>query len=90
MDGGAGAPAEPEEADGDEEGADHGGREALFGFELAASVELGFDVFVEVVEERGTMFNFASEWEETLCYNRVVVIGSAFGIGDSHYQDRPY
>lgn len=35
-------PAEPEQADGDAEGADHGGREALLGFDLAVGVELWF------------------------------------------------
>ena len=48
-----GGPAEPEEADGDAEGADEGGGEALFGLEFAGGVELGFDDFVEVEEEGG-------------------------------------
>ena len=49
---GAGGPAEPEEADGDEEGADEGGLEADFGPEEPPVVELRFDVSV-VVEEEG-------------------------------------
>ena len=52
VDGRAGRPAEPEEADGDEEGADEGGLEADFGAEEAPLVELRFDVSV-VVEEEG-------------------------------------
>ena len=48
-----GGPAEPEEADGDAEGADEGGGEAFFGLEFAGGVELGFDYFVEVEEEGG-------------------------------------
>ena len=52
VDRGARGPAEPEEADGDEEGADEGGLEADFGAEEPLLVELRFDVFV-VVEEEG-------------------------------------
>ncbi len=52
VDRGAGRPAEPEEADGDEEGADEGGLEADFGPQLAPVVELRFDVLAVVVEER--------------------------------------
>ena len=44
-------PAEPEEADGDEEGADEGGLEADFGLDAALGVELRFDVAVVVDEE---------------------------------------
>lgn len=46
-------PAEPEEADGDTECANEGGRETEFGFEFSVGVELGFGEFVEVPEERG-------------------------------------
>ena len=49
----AGRPAEPEQADWYAEGADEGWREAFFGLEFAFGVELGFDVFVHVPEERG-------------------------------------
>ena len=53
MRAGVGGPAEPEETDGDAEGADEGGGEALFGLEFAFGVELGFYDFVEVKEEGG-------------------------------------
>ena len=46
-------PTEPEEADGDAEGADEGGRETLFWCDISVLVEFGLGVFVEVVEERG-------------------------------------
>ena len=48
-----GAPSEPKETDGDEEGADHGGRETFLGLQLAVRVELGLGVLVRVPEERG-------------------------------------
>ena len=51
MDRGARGPAEPEEADGDEEGADERGLEADFGPEATVVAELRFDVAVVVVEE---------------------------------------
>lgn len=47
----AGGPAEPEEANRDAEGAQHGRRKAVFGLELAVGFELGFEYFVDVVEE---------------------------------------
>ena len=53
MGAGVSGPAEPEEADGDAEGADEGGGEAFFGLEVAFRVELRFYDFVEVEEERG-------------------------------------
>ena len=56
-----GGPAEPEEADGDAEGADEGGWEALFGLDFAGGVELGFDDFVEVEEEGGDDEDGANE-----------------------------
>ena len=52
VDGGTRGPAEPEQADGDQEGADEGRLEADFGAEETLVVELRFDVFV-VVEEEG-------------------------------------
>ena len=48
---GARRPAEPEEADGDEERADKGGLQADFGAEETLGVELWFDVFVVVDKE---------------------------------------
>lgn len=51
MDVGPGGPAEPEEADGNGEGADAGGRQAPLGSELAVGVELGLDDAVEVPGE---------------------------------------
>ena len=51
MDIRARGPAEPEEADGDAEGADEGGGEAFLRLELAVGVELRFGVAVEVPEE---------------------------------------
>lgn len=51
MDAGARGPAEPEEADGDAEGADEGWREAFLRCEFAVGVELRFHYFVEVVEK---------------------------------------
>ena len=51
MDRRARCPAEPEQADGNEEGADHGGLQADFGSEFTVLVELGLDEFVAVVEE---------------------------------------
>lgn len=53
MDAGAGAPAEPKEADGDEEAADAGSGEAEFGLDGAVFVESGFKVFVHPPVERG-------------------------------------
>lgn len=51
MDARACGPAEPEETDGNAEGADESWRKALFGLEFAVFVELRFDYLVEVVEE---------------------------------------
>ena len=51
MDRRARRPAEPEQADGNEEGANHSGLQADFGSEFAVLVELGLDEFVAVVEE---------------------------------------
>lgn len=44
-------PAEPEQADRDEEGAHHGGLQTDFGPEFSVLVELGLDVLVKVVEK---------------------------------------
>lgn len=44
-------PAEPEQADGDEERADHGGLQTNLGPEFAVLVELGLDELVAVVEK---------------------------------------
>ena len=44
-------PAEPEQADGKEERADHGGLQTNLGPEFAIVVELGLDEFVAVVEK---------------------------------------
>lgn len=52
VDRGARGPAEPEEADGDEKGANEGRLEADFGAELTALIELRFDVLV-IVEKEG-------------------------------------
>ena len=49
--GAAGAPAEPEEADGEAEAADEGGREAELGLELTVGVEAGLEEAVQEVEE---------------------------------------
>ena len=51
MDGGARRPAEPEEADGDQEGADEGGLETDFGAKQTLIVELRFNVSVFLNEE---------------------------------------
>lgn len=45
-------PAEPEEADGDAEGADEGRREAVLWFDLAFGIEFRFHVLVDVPEKR--------------------------------------
>lgn len=58
---GVGGPAEPEEANGDAEGADEGGGKALFGLEFTGGVELGFDDFVEVEEKWGDDEDGANE-----------------------------
>ena len=72
----AGGPAEPEEADGDEEGADEGGLEADFGPEEPALVELRFHVSV-VEEEEGDHDDDGSDEDadegETLGPEREVV-----------------
>ena len=76
VDRGAGGPPEPEEADGDEEGADEGGLEAEFGAEEPLLVELRFDVFV-VVEEEGDHDDEGSDEDaeegETLGSEREIV-----------------
>lgn len=51
MHGRARRPPEPEQADGDAEGADEGRGEAVLGFEVAGGVEEGFHVLVDVPEE---------------------------------------
>ena len=47
----ASGPAEPEQAQRDEEGADEGGGETVLGLDLAVLVELRFHVFMDVPEE---------------------------------------
>ncbi len=61
MNRGASRPSEPEEADGDQEGAEHGGLKADFGTQTTVGVELGFDVFVGVPEEGGHDYEGAQE-----------------------------
>lgn len=51
MHGRARRPPEPEQADGDAEGADESRGEAVLGFEVAGGVEEGFHVLVDVPEE---------------------------------------
>lgn len=51
MHGRARRPPEPEQADGDAEGADEGWGEAVLGFEVAGGAEEGFHVLVDVPEE---------------------------------------
>jgi len=46
-------PPEPEQRDGDAEAAHAGGEEALLGGHVAVGVEAGFQVVVQVEEERG-------------------------------------
>ena len=53
MDRRARRPAEPEEANGQEEGAEHRGLQTDLGPEFAVLVEFGLDEFVAVVEEWG-------------------------------------
>ena len=51
MDRRARRPAEPEEADGQEEGAQHRGLQTDLGAEFSVLVEFGLDEFIAVVEE---------------------------------------